>query len=298
MVSFENEIKKGNILRELSIFKGFNEIEKALPAREGEIREWKDGKYQYTGGKWRKVKTEGEKKEISNKLSTLEKDKSSILVNMLISGIDRGDINFPTTDGEIEDVINKFMDINFGISHFSKNKKFFYKKTVEFLKPKLERLKHEPEEIKKIRKFKEYKILHDDKSDLSENTQEAQDFYNKNKQIGVGFLNAIKNLTTEERNRLIKLSLNVKDKAIKSGFPIYANIRNYKWGDVIEIVVKHYHDNPEDSRELEFVNNLEYKKERGVKITDKLEFDVTTGSWDGDWDENTISIYKYFDIIE
>jgi hypothetical protein len=41
-----------------------------------------------------------------------------------------------------------------------------------------------------------------------------------------------------------------------------------------------------------------WKKERGVKITDRLEFDITTGSYDGNWDENTVSIYKYFDIIE
>jgi hypothetical protein len=126
-----------------------------------------------------------------------------------------------------------------------------------------------------------------------------REFLNENvEQIGMDFLNATKNLTTEERNKLIKLSLNVKDKAIKGGFPIYANLRNYRWGDVIEIVVKHYHDNPENTIENKFVNSLEYKKERGVKITDKLEFDVTTGGYDGSWDESTVSIYKYFDIIE
>ena len=109
-----------------------------------------------------------------------------------------------------------------------------------------------------------------------------------------GFLNAKKVSV-----RKLKFShVKIKNKAIKGGFPIYANLRNYRWGDVIEIVVKHYHDNPENTIENKFVNSLEYKKERGVKITDKLEFDVTTGSYDGSWDESTVSIYKYFDIIE
>ena len=117
-------------------------------------------------------------------------------------------------------------------------------------------------------------------------------------EIGSDILMVTKNLTTEQRNKLMTLSLNIKNKATKNGFPIYVNLRSYGWGDAIEIVVKHYHNNPENSIELDFVNSFEYKKERGVKITDRLEFDITTGSYDGNWDENTVSIYKYFDIIE
>jgi hypothetical protein len=117
-------------------------------------------------------------------------------------------------------------------------------------------------------------------------------------EIGYDILMATKSLTKEQRNKLIELSLNVKNKATKNGFPIYVNLRSYVWGDEIEIVVKHYNNNPENSIELDFVNGFEYRKERGVKITDKLVFDVTTGSYDGNWDESTISINKYFDIIE
>jgi hypothetical protein len=126
-----------------------------------------------------------------------------------------------------------------------------------------------------------------------------REFLNENvSEIGTDILRVTKNLTTAQRNKLISLSLNVKNKATKRGFPIYVNLRSYGWGDVIEIVVKHYHNNPENSIELDFVNSFDYKKERGVKITDRLEFDVTTGSYDGNWDENTVSIHKYFDIIE
>jgi len=129
--------------------------------------------------------------------------------------------------------------------------------------------------------------------------RDLKQYINENfEEIGVDFVNVIKNLTNNERYKLIKLSLNVKKKADKMGFTIYANIRNYRWGDVIEIVVKHNNPNPDDSIELKFVNSLEYKKERGVKISDKLEFDVTTGRYDGSWDESTINIYKYFAIIE
>jgi hypothetical protein len=130
-----------------------------------------------------------------------------------------------------------------------------------------------------------------------------REFLNENvsenvSEIGSEILRIIKNLTTEQRNKLIRLSLNVKNKATKSGFPIYVNLRSYGWGDVIEIVVKYYHNNPENSIELDFVNSFDYKKERHVKITDRLVFDVTTGNYDSNWDENTVSIYKYFDIIE
>jgi len=121
---------------------------------------------------------------------------------------------------------------------------------------------------------------------------------NREINIGEGFLEVIKNLSNEEINKLLKFSKNVIDKAAKAGFPVYVNLRNYKWGDIIEIVVKHSHDNPENSIEYEFMNSFEYKKERGVKITDKLQFDVTTGTYDGEWDESTINIYKYYNIIE
>jgi hypothetical protein len=36
----------------------------------------------------------------------------------------------------------------------------------------------------------------------------------------------------------------------------------------------------------------------GVEINPRLEFDITTGSYDGGWDEDTISVDKYFDLIE
>ena len=116
--------------------------------------------------------------------------------------------------------------------------------------------------------------------------------------VGYAFVEATKNLSIEERNKLLKLSQNVINKASKGGFPVYVNLRDYKWGDVIEIVIKHSHNNPEGSIEYNFMNSFEYKKERGVKITPRLEFDVTTGSYDGEWDENTINVNKYYNIIE
>lgn len=40
-------------------------------------------------------------------------------------------------------------------------------------------------------------------------------------EIGSDILMVTKNLTTEQRNKLMTLSLNVKNKATKKGFPIY-----------------------------------------------------------------------------
>jgi hypothetical protein len=119
--------------------------------------------------------------------------------------------------------------------------------------------------------------------------------------IGQDFINIIKNLTKEERNLLLKLSNNVIDKAKKRGFPTYVNVNNYKWGNIIELVIKHNHQNIEaggGKPEYHFMNDFKYKEERGVKINDKLEFDVTTGQYNGDWDESTISVTKYLSLFE
>jgi hypothetical protein len=119
--------------------------------------------------------------------------------------------------------------------------------------------------------------------------------------IGQDFINIIKNLTKEERNLLLKLSNNVIDKAKKRGFPTYVNVNNYKWGNIIELVIKHNHQNIESGGgkpEYHFMNDFKYKEERGVKINDKLEFDVTTGQYNGDWDESTISFTKYLSLFE
>ena len=120
----------------------------------------------------------------------------------------------------------------------------------------------------------------------------------KMNEVGFNIQEVIKSLTSNEKNQLIKLSNNVVEKAKKKGFSLYANLREFKKGAEIEIVIKHNHRNPEGKPEYNFMNEFEYKIERGVRITDDLTFDVTTGSYDESWDENTISINKYFSIIE
>ena len=121
---------------------------------------------------------------------------------------------------------------------------------------------------------------------------------NINEGVGSGFETATKNLSSAERSELLRLSKNVVDKAKKAGHSLYVNLRSYGWGDVIEFCIKHNHRNVEGSREYNFMNDFKYKVERGVRITPKLELDVTTGSWDGSWDEDTVSVDKYFDTIE
>ncbi len=127
-------------------------------------------------------------------------------------------------------------------------------------------------------------------------------FMNENINEGVGssFEAITKNLSTSQRSELIRLSKNVVDKAKKAGHSLYVNLRGYG-RDVfhsIEFCIKHNHSNVEGSREHLFLQEFKYKVDRGLKITPKLEFDITTGAWDGAWDEDTISVDKYFDIIE
>jgi hypothetical protein len=119
-----------------------------------------------------------------------------------------------------------------------------------------------------------------------------------NEGIGTSFEKATKNLTTDERNELIRLSKNVVDKAKKAGMSLYVNLRSYGWGNQIEFCIKHNHDSVEGSREHRFLQEFKYKVDFGININPKLGFDITTGSWDGGWDEDTIAVDKYFDIIE
>ena len=121
---------------------------------------------------------------------------------------------------------------------------------------------------------------------------------NLNEGIGTNFEKATKSLTVDERNELIRLSKNVVDRAKKAGMSLYVNLRSYGRGDKIEFCIKHNHDNVENTREHRFLQEFKYKVDFGVKITPKLEFDITTGSFDDGWDEDTISVDKYFNIIE
>ena len=133
------------------------------------------------------------------------------------------------------------------------------------------------------------KHIHTFESFLNENINEG---------VGTSFEKTTKNLSSSERSELIRLSKNVVDKAKKAGHSLYVNLRSYGWGDQIEFCIKHNHSNPEGSREHRFLQEFKYKVDFGISITPKLVFDITTGSWDGGWDEDTISVDKYFDIIE
>lgn len=119
-----------------------------------------------------------------------------------------------------------------------------------------------------------------------------------NEAVGSTFEEAVKSLSKDEKAQLYDLSKNVVDKAKKAGFSLYVNFRSYRKGGTIEFCVKHNHNNVEGSKEYHFMNDFKYKVERSVRITPELDFDVTTGSYDGSWDEDTISVDKYFQIIK
>jgi len=119
-----------------------------------------------------------------------------------------------------------------------------------------------------------------------------------NESVGKSFQSISNSLSPAERGQLLQLSKNVVEKAKKRGFSLYVNIRSYGWGDAIEFCVKHSHDNVENTPEHRFLQEFKYKVDTGVKISPRLLFDITTGSWDGAWDEDTISVDKYFDIME
>ena len=119
-----------------------------------------------------------------------------------------------------------------------------------------------------------------------------------NESIGTSFQDISNSLSPKERSTLLQLSKNVVDKAKKRGFPLYVNIKSYGRGDAIQFCIKHNHDNVENTPEHKFLQEFKYKVDMGIMISPRLEFDITTGSYDGGWDEDTISVDKYFDIIE
>jgi hypothetical protein len=123
----------------------------------------------------------------------------------------------------------------------------------------------------------------------------------KENNVGSNFTQVINSLSNDEKNKLLQLSKNVIEKAKKSGFTLYVNLNNYSWGDIIEFCIKHNHRDIESDGgkpEYHFMNDFKYKVERGVKISPKLEFDVTTGKYDGPWDENTIDVNRYLDFFK
>jgi hypothetical protein len=119
-----------------------------------------------------------------------------------------------------------------------------------------------------------------------------------NESIGTSFQDISNSLSPKERSTLLQLSKNVVDKAKKRGFPLYVNIKSYGRRDAIQFCIKHNHDNVENTPEHKFLQEFKYKVDMGIMISPRLEFDITTGSYDGGWDEDTISVDKYFDIIE
>jgi hypothetical protein len=119
-----------------------------------------------------------------------------------------------------------------------------------------------------------------------------------NESIGTSFQDISNSLSPKERSTLLQLSKNVVDKAKKRGFPLYVNIKSYGRGDAIQFCIKHNHNNVENTPEHKFLQEFKYKVDMGIMISPRLEFDITTGSYDGGWDEDTISVDKYFDIIE
>jgi len=132
------------------------------------------------------------------------------------------------------------------------------------------------------------------------NIHTFEEFLNEglNESIGKSFQAISNSLSPKERSTLLQLSKNVVDKTKKRGFPLYVNLKSRGRGDVIEFCIKHNHNDVQNTPEHKFLQEFKYKVDMGIMISPRLEFDITTGSYDGGWDEDTISVDKYFDLIE
>jgi hypothetical protein len=119
-----------------------------------------------------------------------------------------------------------------------------------------------------------------------------------NESVGKSYQAISNSLTPEEKSKLLELAKNVVEKAKKRGFSLYVNLRSYGWGDAIEFCIKHNHDNVENTPEHKFLQEFKYKVDFGIMISPRLEFDISTGSYNGSWDEDTISVDKFFDIMK
>jgi hypothetical protein len=117
--------------------------------------------------------------------------------------------------------------------------------------------------------------------------EEVSKVLNENKATIPAVLNS---LSPQEMKKLRDVSMKVYSKAKQQGFKLYVNL---KFGNMIELVVQHFNDSHFGTPEHKFMQSmLPLQTKLG-----KIRVEVTTGNYDGPWDDETMTIDEFLKLI-
>ena len=103
-------------------------------------------------------------------------------------------------------------------------------------------------------------------------------------------VDAINSLSPKDLKTLKDVSMKVYSLAKQKRFNLYVNL---KFGNRIELVVQHFNDSHFGTPEHRFMQSL-------LPLQTKLgnvKLEITTGNYDGPWDELTTTIDQYFKLL-
>ena len=103
-------------------------------------------------------------------------------------------------------------------------------------------------------------------------------------------VDAINSLSPKDLKTLKDVSMKVYSLAKQKRFNLYVNL---KFGNRIELVVQHFNDSHFGTPEHRFMQSLLPLQTNLGNV--KLE--ITTGNYDGPWDELTTTIDQYFKLL-
>jgi len=120
-----------------------------------------------------------------------------------------------------------------------------------------------------------------------------EEIQNTLKQVSSNFSSledAINSLSPEDLKTLKDISMKVYSLAKQKGFKLYVNL---KFGNIIELVVQYFNDSHLGTPEHKFLQSLApFQTKLG-----NIRLGVTTGNYDGPWDELTTPIESYFKLL-
>lgn len=117
--------------------------------------------------------------------------------------------------------------------------------------------------------------------------EEVSKVLNENKATIPSVLNS---LSPQEMKKLRDVSMKVFSKAKQQGFKLYVNL---KFGNMIELVVQHFNDSHFGTPEHKFMQSmLPLQTKLG-----KIRVEVTTGNYDGPWDDETMTIDEFLKLL-
>jgi len=115
--------------------------------------------------------------------------------------------------------------------------------------------------------------------------------------LGLNIKKTLRDLSTDELNILLDKTAEIHNASQihNAGFRLYVNLYKPNRLATIELVLKHEYENVEESPQYKWMSIIKSSK---MYINELVQFDLTTGSYDGVWDEDTISLNYFYDILD